>query len=149
MTAQILLKITKRLLIVLLIAIVVNSYSQVTKESAFETLGALVGGTWTYGGKWSNGEPFKQEITYTWGVNNQIIKVQTKGIIDREAKTYGLRNEGIRAWDMEVNKMKFYEFDIFGGVTEGYCVFEEGQFHFEYLYDVEGKMETMGTRGSA
>jgi hypothetical protein len=127
--------------LILIVCLLMKSYAQPTREAAFETLGALVGGTWTYEGTWPNGEPFKQEIVCKWGLNNQIIKVETKGVIDREAKIYGLRNEGVRAWDVDKQQMKFFEFDVFGGVTEGCCVFEFDRFHYEYYYQVAGKRE--------
>ena len=130
-----------QLIMMLISLIAINSYGQSTKAEAFKTLGLLVGGTWTYEGKWENGEPFKQEIKYSWGLDEKILKVQTYGIVDNETKAYGLRNEGIRAWDKESEKMKFYEFDVFGGTTEGYCIFEESQFHYEYYYEVMGKQE--------
>lgn len=128
----------------LVIAVCFSSFCYAQKaprDEAFKTLGALVGGTWTYEGKWPSGESFKQEVKCNWGLNQQIIKVQTYGTIDREKNTHGLRNEGIRAWNAATNQMKFYEFDVFGGITEGTCVFEEAQFHYEYYYEMEGKKE--------
>ena len=128
------------LLWILVISVGVSVHGQ-SREQAFETLGALVGGTWTYEGQWENGEFFKQEIKYRWGLDQKIIKVQTYGVIDKETKTYGLRSEGIRTWDKSVAKIKFYEFDTFGGITEGYCIFEHARFHYEYHYELEGKLE--------
>ena len=125
-----------------LILLGLQCHAQSPKEEAYRVLGELVGGVWTYEGKWSSGESFKQEIKFYWGLDQHIIKLQTYGVINQDTKAYGLRNEGIRAWDASLGKMKFIEFDVFGGVTEGYCVFEADQFHYEYQYEVEGQMHT-------
>ena len=127
--------------VVIILASLMPSNAQTSREKGFAVLGELVGGTWIYEGIWPNGEAFKQEIKYRWGLNKQMLKVQTYGVIDNETKAYGLRNEGIRVWDKVLEKMKFYEFDVFGGITEGYCIFEETQFHYEYNYMMVGKLE--------
>lgn len=132
----------KKLLIVLLLYSVWG-YGQTSKEAAFETLDNLVGGKWLYEGQWGNGQKFKQEQIFEWGLNRQVMKVKIYGIVNQESGEYGLRNEGIRAWDAKAQTLKFYEFDVFGGVTVGECVFEEDRFHYEYLYEIEGKQQLM------
>lgn len=132
----------KYLLLVLLLSSTL-SYGQTSKETAYKALENLVGGTWLYEGQWGNGQKFKQEHIFEWGLNRQIMKVKTYGTVNQETGEYGLRNEGIRAWDTKTETVKFYEFDVFGGATIGDCVFEKDRFHYEYLYEIEGRQQLM------
>ena len=65
--------------------------------------------------------------------------MKTYGTINQETGEYGLRNEGIRAWDAETGKIRFWEFDIYGGITTGDCNLENGTIHFEYSYKINGE----------
>lgn len=94
-------------------------------------------GKWEMEGKWSNGKTFKQEVILEWGLNQNIVKVKTYGVTNPETGAYGLRNEGIRAWNKQKDSILFWEFDIYGGITEGTCEFEEKNLH--YLYDYNGE----------
>ena len=49
-------------------------------------------------------------------------------------QTIGLRNEGIRMWDGNENLMKFWEFDIYGGITEGFMGVSTDGFYYQYEY---------------
>ncbi|RDY62066.1 hypothetical protein DX873_06430 [Flagellimonas nanhaiensis] len=48
-----------------------------------------------------------------------LVTAKSKGFTDREQTIYGPRNHGIRKYDSRTNSIKFWEFDIFGGTTEG------------------------------
>lgn len=98
---------------------------------------ALLDGIWLTEGKWENGVSFKQEIDFSWGLNKKIVKVKTFGTIDHKTKEYGLRNEGIRSFNADDSIIKFWEFDVFGGVTEGICFFEDKDLHYKYEYKGE------------
>lgn len=132
----------KRLLILVIVTLI-NPVLQAqnAKETAFEKMKNLAGGSWTYEGQWPNGKPFRQEYIFEWGLDKQILKVQTYGTINMETGEHGLRNEGIRAWDDVTGSMRFWEFDVFGGVTEGVLVFEGDIIHYEYEYEIEGRNE--------
>lgn len=93
--------------------------------------------------KWPNGQVFKQEVIYEWALNKKLLKVKTYGTINPETGEYGLRNEGFRAWDSETEKILFWEFDIFGGITSGECVLENGAYHFEYFYKINDEVRKM------
>ena len=127
-------------LAVLVFAYPVSLYSQDdhNKEAIMNAISALIGGKWVVEGKWPNGGAFKQEQIYEWGLNKSIIKVKTLGSID-EKGTFGLRNEGIRAWDSKANVMKMWEFDVFGGITVGIADVEGNSHYFEYDYADSGK----------
>ena len=117
------------LLFLLLIPFILQAQAPLT---AFDN---LVGSTWEVKGKWGNGEEFRQEYAFQWSLNKKMVKVQTKGTVDMLTKEYGLRNEGIRFWRENENKIVFYEFDVFGGITEGICNIEGKNIYYEYEYD--------------
>lgn len=96
----------------------------------------LIGGTWTIKADLGNGEVFHQKQQYEWSLNKTIVKVKTQGTIDEETKEFGLRNEGIRAFNPQDNTIRFWEFDVFGGVTEGVVLTEVN--NFEYIYNYYG-----------
>ena len=99
-------------------------------------------GSWKIEGKWQNGDNFSQSITNEWGLGQKIIKTQTYGVINLKDGTRGLRNEGVRAYDPESKEIKFWEFDIFGGITKGKILTRDNISVFEYSYKTSnGKFE--------
>jgi hypothetical protein len=117
-----------------------NGLSQ--EKSPLEKFNKLINGIWITEGEWANGQKFKQEVDFEWGLNHKIIKVQTYGTIDPKTKKYGLRNEGIRAYNGKDSVIRFWEFDIYGGITEGSCYFEGKDLHYEYDYQGEKLKES-------
>ncbi|SNY99713.1 Catechol 2,3-dioxygenase [Flagellimonas pacifica] len=79
----------------------------------------LIGKTWCAEGAWGNGAKFKQEIQFEYSLNSTLVLVHSKGFTNQEQTSYGPRNHGIRKFDKETNTIKFWEFDVFGGVTKG------------------------------
>ena len=124
----------KNVLLLIAMFLPVLAIGQTTNLSHFQN---FVGGKWQMEGKWSNGKTFKQEVVFNWGLNKNIVKVKTFGVTNPQTGEYGLRNEGIRAWNKEKNTIEFWEFDLFGGITEGTCNFE-GKNLF-YLYNYHGE----------
>lgn len=113
-------------------------FAQQSREEGMNAIAQLIGGKWVAEGKWQqDGKKFKQEVIFEWGLDHNIIKVKTYGITDPETGEFGLRNEGIRAWDDKDNAMKFWEFDIFGGITSGTCIVDEQQVHYQYEYKID------------
>ena len=127
----------KKLLFLLLLFPILGNAQ--TKEETYEVFENLIGGLWHLNTKFENGQPFVQDFEMEWGLNKAIIKVKTYGVIDQETREFGLRNEGIRAWDAKQGKMVFHEFDIYGGITSGIVVIEGDVINYEYHYDVAGK----------
>nr|WP_298789367.1 VOC family protein [uncultured Allomuricauda sp.] len=84
--------------------------------SVFEN---LIGKTWFAEGDWGNGTKFKQEITFQYDLEGALVISKSKGFTNQKQTTYGDRNHGIRKFDKESNTIRFWEFDIFGGTTEG------------------------------
>jgi hypothetical protein len=114
-------------------------YAQGSQTTLLDTFSNLAGSKWKAEGKWSNGGSFKQEQIYEWGVGKKIVKVQTFGTVDQQG-SYGLRGEGIRAWDNKQKVMRFWEFDVFGGITIGTCGIDGNSFYYEYDYAANGKV---------
>ncbi len=117
------------------------AFSQDEKESAMNALAEMIGGKWVIHTKWENGGEFRQEQIFEWGLGKTIIKTTTYGTVNQETGEFGLRNEGIRAWDSAAKQMKFWEFDVFGGITTGVCGMEGNSFYYEYEYAPEGEMQ--------
>jgi len=80
-----------------------------------------------------SGQPFIQEIEVEMSLNSQLTKVKSYGFVDEQG-TFGLRNEGIRAWDNDTNQMRFWAFDIYGGITEGFVGLFTNGFFYQYEY---------------
>lgn len=91
-------------------------FCQENKLSIFEN---LMHKTWHAEGTWGNGTPFKQELTFRYSLDNNIIITETKGFTDKDQKVFGIRNHGIRKYDKSTNKIQFWEYDVFGGLTKG------------------------------
>lgn len=94
----------------------------------------LVGSTWVSEGKQLGGFDGKTEKVFEWGLDGKIVKVKT-WTTDPQSGEFGLRNEGVRAWDQAAGKVLFYEFDKFGGITKGEVIMEESSLHYQYEYE--------------
>ena len=94
----------------------------------------LVDKTWEANGKWGDGSSFKQSIHFTYDLNQKIIIAKAKGYTNKAQTRFGNRNHGIRKYDSEKKKFVFYEFDVFGGVTQGDLIFENKNILYQYHY---------------
>ena len=100
----------------------------------------LVGSTWVGNGAWSDGKKFHQEITIEKSLDGKIFIVKTNGNVSTEGDSQGQRSHGVRAWDSKLGATKFWEFDVFGGITEGTVVVEGNDIF--YIYEYEGEILT-------
>ena len=94
----------------------------------------LVNKTWVAEGEWRNGSKFKQEVSYIFDLNNSIVVTNSKGFTNQEQTEYGNRNHGIRQYNAEKDKIEFWEFDVFGGVTKGTVQIEDKNIWYHYQY---------------
>ena len=117
------------LLLFVLMPLVV--FSQDNKLHAFSN---LVNKTWVANGEWSNGSKFKQEIEYTYDLNKTLVIANSKGYTNEEQTEYGNRNHGIRQYNTKENKIEFWEFDVFGGVTKGHVEIKDKNIFYHYKY---------------
>ncbi|WP_431123850.1 VOC family protein [Flagellimonas flava] len=94
----------------------------------------LIGKTWSAEGNWGDGSVFKQDITYRYDINNVLVIAEADGHTNQERTTYGPRNHGIRKYDKGSGTIKFWEFDVFGGVTEGTVIAKGKDIIYTYAY---------------
>lgn len=95
---------------------------------------------WKAEGAWGDGSAFKQEISFQFSLDDKLVLVESLGFTNKEQTEFGLRNHGIRQYDEKLKKIRFWEFDVFGNVTEG-IVESEGK-NLKYSYDYEGTLVT-------
>lgn len=127
----------KNIVVYLILLISIQTYSQKSKLSIFDN---LVAKTWKAEGNWENGSKFKQEIKIWYSLDSTIVITNAIGFIDKEQTKLGLRNHGIRQFDGPSGSIKFWEFDVFGGLTTG-TVFAKGK-DIVYQYEYGGTMVT-------
>lgn len=90
-----------------------------TKEETYKVYANFVGGKWETKGQWKGGAEFHEEIIVETELTKNIFAVKTHDYIDARKFDNSQRNYGIRAWDNMERKMKFWEFDVFGGTITG------------------------------
>ena len=120
-----------KIITLLFLLIPMITFSQNSQLSIFNN---LAGKKWKAEGTWGNGTKFKQEIEINYSLDSAIIITNSKGFIDKEQTKYGLRNHGIRMYDKKSETIKFWEFDVFGGVTEGIVFSMEKNIIYQYSY---------------
>ena len=114
-----------------MLLIPILTIGQNTSLSMFDN---LVGKTWKAEGSWRNGSKFYQEIDFKYSLDSSIVLSESIGFVDEKQTELGKRNHGIRQYDKNSKTVKFWEFDVFGGLTEGE-VFNEGKSVFyQYKY---------------
>lgn len=104
------------------------------QHSALSLFDNLVSKTWKAEGTWGDGSAFKQELTMNYVMDSTLVVVNSIGFTDREQTRMGLRNHGIRQFHPETNRIKFWEFDVFGGLTEGTVVADGKNIIYQYQY---------------
>jgi len=117
--------------IILILLMPILTFGQNSELSIFDN---LVTKTWQAEGNWGDGSKFTQKIKIDYSLDSTLIIVKTIGFINKEQTKLGLRNHGIRQFDKVSKSIKFWEFDTFGGLTEG-IVFTEGKniiYQYEY-----------------
>ncbi len=114
-----------------LILLPILTYAQDNPLTAFDN---LVDKTWEAEGKWGNDSPFKQEAHFEYSLDSAIVTVQSWGFVDTAQTQFGLRNHGIRRYDKESETIQFWEFDVFGGLTQGTVLIEDKNLLYQYQY---------------
>jgi hypothetical protein len=112
------------------------------KQEVYAAYNNLVQGKWETKGKWAGGAEFHQVVDVEYELTKNIFTVRTYDYIDSKLFDNSQRNYGIRAWDKKEGKMKFWEFDVFGGIIQGE-VFNKGRdiYHaYEYTSSNGSKM---------
>lgn len=117
----------------LLISCILTSCTLIAQDNPMAVFDNLVGSTWVSEGKQLGGFDGKTEAVFSWGLDQKIVHVKTY-TTDPQTKAFGLRNEGVRAFDAAEKKIAFYEFDKFGGITAGTVIVDGRDLHYEYEY---------------
>ena len=94
----------------------------------------LVNKTWIINGTWGNGNPFEQQVTFSYQLNKTIVVAETQGFVDSENSKKGQRNFGIRQLNQTDSTISFYEFDVFGGLTKGEVLTKNQDILYIYQY---------------
>ena len=105
--------------LIILLLLSVSAIVKAQEENPLSIFDALIGKTWAIEAKWGNGSFFKQEVSFRYGLEGNAVFAETKGFVDTEGEEFGDRNFGVRKFDKESDKILFWEFDTFGGVTTG------------------------------
>lgn len=129
--------------LLLLVLTLTGSVAAQDSSAHFTAFRNLIGSRWQGSGAWIDGTPFKQEVVLSQSLKGKLIKVQTYGNVSTSGFEFGLRNEGIRAWDDAESRIGFWEFDIFGGITRGYCSVEGNNIYYHYDYDTGSEIIKM------
>jgi len=106
----------------------------IAQENPLEIFKKFENYIWSAEGKWGDGSTFKQEISLEFSLENNLVKVKSLGFTNKEQTKFGLRNHGIRQYDNNLKKIRFWEFDVFGNLTEGTVEGEEKNLHYKYTY---------------
>jgi len=119
----------------LLLSILVVGIHPIWGQSkGLEGFNKLVGKTWKASGQWSNGSNFEQEVYFSFDLDQQIVLAETLGYVDEKQKELGKRNHGVRLYNATTEKLEFWEFDRFGGVTNGQLMVEGNTIYYFYSY---------------
>jgi hypothetical protein len=105
----------------------------------------LMNAEWKAEGTWKDGKPFRQEITYRWGAQEQDVRMETKSYLDTTYTKFGLFSEGVHTWDTITNSIKFLLKDIRGNEIEGTVRTKVKTILYEYAYENELGVKTYMT----
>lgn len=108
--------------------------AQVSKEHAFQAMDNLLGNKWDLKVQFADGSSLEQKFNVTKILKGNIYRVETYGNVATAGKQHGLRNEGMRGWSEENNRMEFVEADVFGGFVTGDVVFDGMDILYNYVY---------------
>ena len=106
---------------------------------------ALMNAEWKAEGKWKDGKPFKQEVSYSWADDEQSVNMVTKSYLDTLFTDFGKFSEGVHTWDTISNSIKFKVEDIHGNVIDGNVRTKVKTIMYEYVYENELGMKTYMT----
>ena len=104
------------------------------QQSELAFFNHLVGKTWAAEGSWGDGTKFKQETSFSYSLDSTIVIANSKGFTNVAQTTYGMRNHGIRQFDKTSKTLRFWEFDVFGGRTEGTVMASGKNIMYQYAY---------------
>ena len=136
-------KTTCTLFAIMLFSLAAAQKDSLDRASSYALFASLLG-TWETKGTWKSGAPYHQQIVVENALTGNIFTASTQDFVDSKQFDDSRRNYGVRAWDQQEKKMRFWEFDVFGGITKGEIIFEGRNIFFVYDYhDRNGKARKM------
>ena len=105
----------------------------------------LMNAQWKAEGKWKDGTPFKQEVSYRWSEDEQSVIMVTNSYLDTTYTDFGQFSEGVHVWDTISNTIKFQVKDIHGNVIDGSVRTKVKTIMYEYVYEDELGVKTYMT----
>lgn len=114
--------------------------AQVSQEHAFQAMDNLLDGEWHLRVEFADGTKMEQQFKISKILKGKIYKFETYGNTSNKGVQQGLRNEGMRGWSKEHNRMEFAEADVFGGFVTGEVVIEG--MDMLYMYEYAGQIMT-------
>jgi hypothetical protein len=106
---------------------------------------ALMNATWKAEGKWKDGKPFKQEVSYSWSDDEENVNMVTKNYLDTTFTDFGKFSDGVHRWDTISNSIKFEVKDVNGNTIEGTVKTKQKTIIYEYVYENELGVKTYMT----
>jgi hypothetical protein len=106
---------------------------------------ALMNATWKAEGKWKSGDPFKQEVSFSWSADQESVTTVTHSYLDTTFSSFGKFSDGIITWDTITNSIKFEVKDIYGNVIDGSVRTKVKTILYEYAIENELGMKTYMT----
>ena len=122
---------TKTILTLLLILTGCSVSAQDHPLSAFEN---LMGKTWVVEGTWGNGTKYKKETVFEFAFSKTLVVEKSDGFTDSLQTQFGPRNYGVRQFNPSDSSIRFYEYDVFGGLTQGEVIVEDQDIRYKYEY---------------
>jgi hypothetical protein len=105
----------------------------------------LMNATWKAEGKWKDGKPFKQEVSYSWSEDEETVNMVTNSYLDTTFTDFGKFSDGVHRWDTISNSIKFEVKDIYGNVVDGTVRTKVKTIMYEYVYENEMGIKTYMT----
>lgn len=115
------------------------------ERPVFEFLSKLVDHRCEIRETWPDGAPFRLDKEFTRGLDGRIVTVSSFTVDDEGGRSP--RNLGIRAYPLDGEDARFWEFDRSGGVTEGPAWVEGGTLIYEYTYNGDVLRDTWTAGG--
>jgi len=60
---------------------------------------ALMNAEWKAEGKWKDGKPFKQEVSYSWSEDEECVNMVAKSYLDTSFTDFGKFSDAVHTWD--------------------------------------------------
>lgn len=105
----------------------------------------LMEASWKAEGKWKDGKPFKQEVSYKWADDQESVLMAVNSYLDTTFSAFGKFSDGTHRWDTLTNAIVFQIKDIRGNVINGTVKTKQKTIMYNYAYEAPNGMKTYMT----